>query len=480
MAYDFKQEQRQSLKLSQQLIMTPQLQLAIRLLQQSRQELVDTVREEIQSNPVLEDSGMVDTDDAPEAKPPAKEFDWQAYLEEYDSYRIPGQYTSNRQEDNVVESASFSGDSLKEHLLGQLNLSALSEYEKKLGDFIIGNIDDDGYLRVIETGSAAGDLTYEAAVVDEVAVLTGASANEVQNVLEIIQQFDPPGVCARDVRECLLLQARRLPVRDTLVEEIISTHLEELGRKNYKAIARKMGFSIEKVLETVKKITEFLNPVPCAGYGSDASRVIIPDIYIHKAGDEYVLSLNEDGMPMLKISPYYRRMLKENGASSEARGYIQERLRSALWLIKSVHQRQRTLLKVVGSIVKFQKEFLDKGLKYMKPLVLKVVAEDIGVHESTVSRVTSNKYAHTPRGIFELKYFFSTGMSGSDGSNFTAEYIKEKLKSIIQSEDVRNPMSDQQIADKLKEYGIVVARRTATKYREELGYLSSTRRKSYF
>jgi RNA polymerase sigma-54 factor len=354
MAYEFKQEQRQSLKLSQQLIMTPQLQLAIKLLQLSRQELVDTVREEIQLNPVLEDSGVVDTADAPAAEPPTPpthEFDWQAYLEEYDNYRIPGQYTSERQEENIVESASPSDDSLKEHLLWQLKLSSLSEYEKKIGEFIVGNIDDDGCLRVIERRSVSDSRIYEAAVLDDIAGLTGASASEVQNVLEIIQQFDPPGVGARDVRECLLLQARRLPVRDTVVEEIISMHLEELANKNYKAIARQMGLSIEKVFEAVKIITKFLNPVPCSGYGSAESRFIVPDIYIHKVGGEYVLSLNEDGMPKLKISPYYRKMLKDNVASSEARDYIRERLRSALWLIKSVHQRQRTLLKVVSSIV---------------------------------------------------------------------------------------------------------------------------------
>jgi RNA polymerase sigma-54 factor len=480
MAYEFKQEQRQTLKLSQQLIMTPQLQLAIRLLQLSRQELVDKVREEMQSNPVLEDSDVGDTTDVPAVKPSTQEFDWQTYLEESENYRIPGQHLTDSQEENIVERASHSAGSLKEHLLWQLKHATLSEYEKKIGDFIIGNIDDDGCLRVIERRSVSDDLSYEVAVIDEIARLTGTSADEVQNVLEIIQQFDPPGVGARDVRECLLLQARRLPVRDTVVEEIISMHLEELGRKNYKAIAREMGLPIEKVFEAVKTIIKFLNPCPCAGYGSDESRVIIPDVYIHKVGGEYVVSLNEDGMPRLKISPYYRKMLKEKGASSEARDYIQERLRSALWLIKSVHQRQRTLLKVASSIVKFQRDFLDKGLKYLKPLVLKDVAGDVGVHESTVSRVTSNKYAHTPRGIYELKYFFSSGMSSANGNNFTAEYIKEKLRSIIESEDMRNPLSDQQIAAKLKEYGIAVARRTATKYREELGYLSSNRRKSYF
>jgi RNA polymerase sigma-54 factor len=481
MAYDFKQEQRQGLKLSQQLIMTPQLQLAIRLLQLSRQDLLDTVREELQSNPVLEDSVASDTADVPEPEPPSQELDWQSYLEDYDNYKPPVRSVVDRQEDSLVERVSPSGGSLKEYLMWQLNNSALSEYEKKIGEFIIGNIDEDGCLRVIERVSVADeDSVYEDAVLDDIARLTGAARLEVQSVLEVIQQFDPPGVGARDVSECLLLQARRLGVRDTVVEEIISKHLERLADKNYKVIAREMDLPLDKVYEAVKIITGNLNPVPGAGFGLDESRVIVPDVYIQKVGGEYVFSLNEDGMPKLKVSRYYRKMLKENGASSEAGGYIQERLRSALWFIKSVHQRQKTLLRVVGSIVGFQEKFLDKGLKYMKPLVLKDVAEDVGVHESTVSRVTSNKYAQTPRGVFELKYFFSSGMNGSDGSTITSEYIKERVKSIIESEDLKKPFSDQKIADKLKEFGIAVARRTATKYREEIGYLSSSRRKTHF
>jgi RNA polymerase sigma-54 factor len=208
----------------------------------------------------------------------------------------------------------------------------------------------------------------------------------------------------------------------------------------------------------------------------------VPDIFIYKVGDEYVISLNEDGMPKLKISPYYRELLKNAGAATpdNAKGYIQDKLRSAVWLIKSVHQRQRTVYRVVECIVKFQREFLDQGLKYLKPLVLKDVAAEIGVHESTVSRVTSNKYVQTPRGIFELKYFFSNGMSSGGGEEVTSEYIKEKVRKRIESEDPKHPLSDAQIADKLKDTGIVVARRTATKYREAMGFLSSSRRKAHF
>jgi RNA polymerase sigma-54 factor len=239
---------------------------------------------------------------------------------------------------------------------------------------------------------------------------------------------------------------------------------------------------LEEIYEAVKTINKCLSPTPGSGFGTDDSRVFIPDVYIHKVGDEYVISLNEDGLPKLKISSYYRQVLKDSATmpDASARNYIQDKFRSALWLIKSVHQRQRTIYRVVECIVKFQKEFLDKGLKYLKPLVLKNVAEEIGVHESTVSRVTSNKYVQTPRGIFELKYFFSTGMSASDGSDVAVEYIKEKLRNIIKSEDARNPLSDKQIVEILRESGIVVARRTAAKYREALGFLSSSRRKVHY
>ncbi|MBI2399770.1 MAG: RNA polymerase factor sigma-54, partial [Deltaproteobacteria bacterium] len=279
-----------------------------------------------------------------------------------------------------------------------------------------------------------------------------------------------------------LIQARAMDVRDTVVEDIITDHIEKLASRNYKAIARALGVQVEDVFEAARVINKSLNPTPGAGFGIDESRAIVPDIFIYKVGDEYVISLNEDGMPKLKISPYYRELLKTAGAATpdNAKGYIQDKLRSAVWLIKSVHQRQRTVYRVVECIVRFQREFLDQGLKYRKPLVLKDVAAEIGVHESTVSRVTSNKYVQTPRGIFELKYFFSNGMSSGGGEEVTSEYIKEKVRKIIESEDPKHPLSDAQIADKLKETGIVVARRTATKYREAMGFLSSSRRKAHF
>jgi RNA polymerase sigma-54 factor len=483
MGYELKQE----LKLTQSLVMTPQLQLAIKLLQLSRLELEELVREEVQANPVLEDLAESAVPDAqrvePVKEPEKPEMDWQAYLEERNDFRPGGiDFNQKEEDEDFMGNISSSGATLHDHLLWQLRMNSFSEEEVDVGEFIIGNIAEDGYLRIVDGDSLSYDEAEKAAL-SEISSMTGAPPELVSRVLSAIQSFDPIGAGSRNLRECLLVQARSLPVRDTVVEEIIANHLEKLGRKNYKAIARSLGVTVEDIYEAVKIISKSLNPTPGSGFGSDSARSIVPDIYIHKVGDEYLISLNEDGMPKLKISPYYRELLKANGngkVNDQAKGYIQDKLRSAVWLIKSVHQRQRTIYRVVECLVKFQREFLDRGLKYLKPLVLKDIAEEIGVHESTVSRVTSNKYVQTPRGLFELKYFFSTAMSNDDGSDVTVEYIKEKIRNIIRDEDAKNPLSDKEIVEILKESGISVARRTATKYREAIGVLSSSRRKVHY
>ncbi len=483
-------ELRQELRLSQSLVMTPQLQLAIKLLQLSRLELVEMVREEIQVNPVLDDtSGAESTESSAEAKDEGAEaaeaatpeVDWQSYLEEHsdsEGYRV--NFSDKRDDDDLLGNISCREGGLREHLIWQLSMKGLSEEEFGLAEFIIGNIGDDGYLKILDR-AGMGVEEFEAAVLAEISRYTGVQLDVVARLLCMIQHFDPVGVGSRSIRECLLTQARMMPVRDTVVEEIISGHIERLARKNYKGIARKLGIPVEEVYEASKIISRCLNPTPGAGFGSDVSRTIIPDIFVIKVGDEYVIQLNEDGMPKLKVNKRYREMMKrDSNASKQAKLYLQERFRSALWLIKSVHQRQRTIYKVVDCIVKFQKGFLDKGLKSMVPLVLKDVATVTGVHESTVSRVTTNKYVQTPRGIFELKYFFNNSLSSSDGTDLTVEYIKEKVKAIIENEDSKNPLSDQRIVECLSESGIKLARRTATKYREALGFLSSNRRKAHY
>jgi RNA polymerase sigma-54 factor len=477
-------ELRQELRLTQSLVMTPQLQLAIKLLQLSRLELVDLVREEIQVNPVLDDTSETEPGETPKdevAKPEAPEIDWQSYMEEQsysEGYRV--NFSDRRDDDDLLGNISSREGGLREYLIWQLRMKGLSEEDFGLAEFIIGNIGDNGYLKLLDRSGMEVE-EFEAAVLGEISRHTGAPVEAAEELLRMIQHFDPVGVGSRTIRECLLTQARMMPVRDTVVEEIISGHIERLAGKNYKGIARKLGITVEEVYEASKIINRCLNPTPGAGFGSDVPKAIIPDIFINKVGDEYVIQLNEDGMPKLKVNRYYREMMRGNSdASKQAKTYLQEKFKSALWLIKSVHQRQRTIYKVVECIVKFQKGFLDKGLKALVPLVLKDVAEVTGVHESTVSRVTTNKYVQTPRGIFELKYFFNNGLCRSDGTDVTVEYVKEKLRIIIENEDSKNPLSDQRIVECLHESGINLARRTATKYREALGFLSSNRRKVHY
>lgn len=485
MAYELKQE----LRLTQNLVMTPQLQLAIKLLQLSRLELVDMVRQEVLTNPVLEDTAENDgaaeggAEEPPSEAPKAPEADWQAFLE---SPYQPGRLNFNErpgddENDPLANVSSEEGPALDEYLLWQLNLNhGLTGDEVRLGEFIIGNIEPDGYLRLIDMAGMK-DEEFEAAVVKEAARLTGFSTGQVEKVLSVIQGFDPPGVAARTLRECLLTQARLLPVRDTVAEEIISSHLELLARRSYKAIAKCLSISVSEVVDASQTINKRLNPTPGSGFGSADARPVVPDIYIQKVGDDYVISLNDNGLPRLRISRYYREVLKARGNGAKgAKAYLQDKMKSAMWLIKSVNQRQRTIYRVVECIVKFQREFLDNGLKYLRPLILRDVADEIEVHESTVSRVTSGKFVHTPRGIFELKYFFSNSMSNEDGSDTTAEYIKERLKGIIESEDSSKPLSDKRIVEILKESGIVLARRTATKYREAIGFQSSSRRRAHY
>ncbi|GMR04729.1 MAG: RNA polymerase factor sigma-54 [Thermodesulfobacteriota bacterium] len=479
MAFEIKQE----LKLAQSLVMTPQLQLAIKLLQMTRLDLIETVKEEMETNPVLEDSAPPEDTIAPEEKERAsQEEDWESYLADQSTYS-EGRVNFNErdsEENDLFRNISTPDGGLDEHLLWQLKLQDIPDEDKGVGEFIIGNIDEDGYLRVLER-DGQGDGEYEEAVLEEIAKCTGAGVDMVSRVLGIIHQFDPLGAGSRTPRECLLIQARMLPIRDTVVEEIVSEYLPELARGDMKAIARAVGVSTEDVMDAARIINSCLNPAPGSGYGTTDARHIVPDAIVKKVGDEYVITLNEDGLPKLKISNYYRELLKNRDqVQGETKAYLRERVKSAMWLIKSLHQRQRTIYRVVEAIVNFQRDFLDMGLKYLKPLVLKDVAATLGIHESTVSRVTSNKYVETPRGLFELKYFFTTSMPSSDGSEVSSEYIKEKLRDIIEKEDSKHPLSDQEIMRILKKTGLTLARRTVAKYRESLGFLSSSRRKVRF
>lgn len=478
-------ELRQQLKLSQQLVMTPQLQQAIKLLQLSRMELIDLVQQELEENPVLEEGVEAEPTEASAAEDetpetPEKEnqieevkaeeegmgdIDWQTYLE---GYNLGGTAASSYEEDEErpsYENLLTKTRTLTDHLLWQLTLTRLDEQEVQVASEIIGNIDEDGYLK---------------ATLEEIAEMTGTSPEQVEDALKIVQEFDPPGVAARNLRECLLLQVRQLEMEDSLVEEILLNHIDELEGRKYQAIAKALGVSLDEVFATAKIISN-LDPRPGSSFGHDDVHYITPDIFVYKIGGEYVVVLNDEGLPNLRINSFYRSALSGGADVDEKAGeYIQEKMRGAVWLIKSIHQRQRTIYRVAKSIIKFQRDFFDKGIEHLKPLVLRDVANDIDMHESTISRVTTNKYMQTPNGLFELKYFFNSGISTTGGESVASESVKTKIKEIIASEDPKKPYSDQKIVLMLKESGIDIARRTVTKYREMLGVGSSTERKRLF
>jgi len=462
MAYEMRQYQ----KLLQKMMMTQQLQQAIKLLQLSRVELLERVQLELENNPVLEE-GLKQEENLSLNTSYGNgrvEVDWQDYLEDYHEASLGPRF--RREEDEPPFDANLTREAtLMEYLLWQLQLSSFTLEEVRIGVSIIGNLDEDGYLRV---------------TTQELCRWLGVGEDMCEGVLRRIQEFDPPGVAARDLKECLLIQARSFPCRFPLVEEIINHYLGYLEKGDYKAIADALGVHPMEVTKAVEIITS-LDPRPGMAWSSVDAHTIIPDVYIQKVGEEYVVLLNEDGLPKLRISPYYRKILStEETVPSSVKAYIQERFRSAVWLIRSIHQRQRTIYKVVQSIIKFQREFLDKGMDYLRPLVLKDVAEDIGVHESTVSRCTSNKYAHTPQGMLELRFFFNAGMWKDDGIGIAVKSVMDKVKTIIASEDRRKPLSDQEIVELLKGGGINTARRTITKYRKIMGIPPSSRRKRIF
>ena len=388
----------------------------------------------------------------------------ESYLSEYNSGYSEGFSERHYEEKDTPSFENFTATrtDLSSHLFWQLNMSNLEDEKKKIGAYIIGNLNDDGYLET---------------TVEEISRATGSSIDDVEAVLKLVQNFDPVGVAARDTRECLLIQVAFLNLTGTLAEKIINDHLEDLEEKRYHQIADHIGVSIQDVLTAVAAIQEF-DPKPGRIYTVEETIYVTPDIYVAKMRDGYEIIQNEDGLPKLRINAYYKRILKNRGrVSDETKAYIQEKMRSAAWLIKSIHQRQRTLFRVTESIVKFQGEFLDKGIAYLKPLVLRDVAEDIEMHESTVSRVTTNKYVHTPQGLYELKFFFNSSISRIDGDALASESVKEQIRKVIKTEDKTKPLSDKGIEKKMRDLNIKVARRTVAKYREAMGILPSRKRK---
>ena len=487
-------ELRQNLKLSQQLIMTPQLQQAIKLLQLSRMELVETINQEMEENPLLEevspDEGNdeevhaeIEEDIRPVEREDVKaieraeelnvegdsreEFDWTNYLEDYGPVGVT--YGSRDAEEHSWDNVLTESQSLTKYLMWQMKLSSFTEDEIRVCTQIVGNLDQNGYL---------------CASVTEIVQLENVSEEFVEAVLKRVQEFDPPGIAARNLQECLLIQARMLGVKNKIIEVIISDYLKDLELKNYVHISHKLKVPLREVEIAVLLISR-MNPKPGSMYSEDKIQPIIPDVYIVKAGDEYKIILNDDGLPRLRISNFYREImagLADHGHDEEENGkkYIKDKVQSATWLIKSIQQRQNTIYKVAESIVKFQRDFFDRGIDFLKPLVLRDIANDIEMHESTISRVVSNKYVHSLQGIFEMKYFFGSSIKRTSEGTIASKSVKEEIKQIVSGEKPKKPYSDCEIVDLLEAKGINIARRTVAKYREMMGILPSSKRKKYF
>jgi RNA polymerase sigma-54 factor len=465
--------------------MTPSLQQAIKLLQLSKLELQEVLNQELLENPLLEELGeetKQEENETPEQKVEAEEeqkaaetkdkekdsfdeIDYDAYFQDYIEYGYNPRMGEEHDE-FPIENTLTRPPNLTDHLTWQLGMSDASPRVKEIGAFIIGNIDEDGYLRASnEEIAQAGPYLIE----------------EVEQAVHAVQSLDPIGVAARDLRECLLLQLEFLEIDAPLVDTIIRDHWAAFMQRHFVQIAKTLGIDM-KTLEGIVEIIKHLDPKPGRKYSNERAIYVEPDVYVYKVSDEYLIVLNEDGMPKLRINGSYRQMLNNSDTKQDGEtvNYIKDKIRSAVWLIKSLDQRQRTIYKVAESIVKHQREFLERGIDFLRPLVLRDVADDIQMHESTVSRVVSNKYMHTPRGLFLMKYFFHSGIDSDTGEDISSLTVKKKIQGFIEAEDPRKPLSDSKIMKILNDEGINIARRTVAKYRDELNIPSSTDRKQIF
>ena len=461
-------------RLSQRLILTPSLQQAIKLLPLTTLELAEVLEQEVMENPLLEEipqeiqapeeTAQEEAKEERERDDPLADIDVEKFFEDYLDDRDHRRTRSSEiPELPPIENTLTETPDLYDHLLWQLHMSVSDEVVLEIGDAIIQNLDEDGMLR---------------ASVDEIANMGPFPLEEVEKALAVVQGLDPSGIAARDLTECLRLQLKHLGLEGSPTDLMVKDHIKQLQTHQYPEVGRQMGLTPEEVSHHLEIIRR-LDPRPGLKYSPDRSTYVIPDVFVVKEGEDYKILLNDDGLPKLRISPTYKRMLdvKEPG-SEETRNYVKDKLRSALWLLKSVDQRQRTIYKVADSIVKHQRGFLDHGIAHLRPLVLRDVATDIGMHESTVSRVVANKYMHTPRGVYELRFFFHSGITSSMGDAISSVTIKDKIRKMIEGEDTARPLSDSRIAELLGADGLPLARRTVAKYREELRIPPSNLRKS--
>lgn len=449
-----------NLQQTQKLIMTPELRQAIAILQMGAMDLNEYIEDAMAGNPLLE-ARDEHPEDSQQASEHAEVVDWLDYFS--DSSDVGYVPSSQDEERSLFDRVAHRGPTLNEYLMDQLYLTAVTDEDREIGEFLIGNIDENGYLRC---------------TLDDVAAQLGCSVEAAEQVLEMIKSFDPIGSGARDLKECLLTQLDYLDAGNELARRIIAEHLEDLASGKFTRIAEEIGCSVNEV-QRAADVIRTLDPKPGRRFaGSSATSYVVPDIVVERVCGEYVVIMNDSMLPRLSINPYYRRLLHEK-RDLETRRFLENRFNSALWLLKSIEQRRMTLYRVMDSIVKIQRDFFDYGTRQLKPMTLRQVADMIGVHESTVSRAVANKYVQTPHGVFDMKSFFNSGVSSSGGGGVSSKAVKKMIREMIEAENAAQPLSDQMIADTFSRRGISISRRTVTKYREELGISSSTKRKRY-
>jgi RNA polymerase sigma-54 factor len=450
--------QEQTLKL----VMTPELRQAITILQYSATDLVSYLQEQANENPVIELQDAAAEMAPAKLERPTVEIDWKEIV----SNRATGEYSAQKNEStyNPLDFVHRETTTLYEHLESQLGyVKGFTPLQRKIALFLIGNLDEKGYLEI---------------TLEEAAERLQASLEEIEDVLSVLHHFDPVGVGARSLEECLLLQLQHQGLDDDKIVQVVQNHLQDLANNRYQRIAEKVGCTIQDV-QSMADLLRSLNPRPGAAFSHADTRYVIPDVTVEKVEDEYIVLVNDVATPRLKINSFYEKMLSQQKSQDEAKQFIHEKLNAALWLARSLEQRRLTLMRVTQAIVDMQRDFFDRGIHYLKPMTQKEIAERVNLHESTISRATSNKYVQTPRGIFELKYFFTSALSTANGEAASSESVKRRIKALIEQEDRKQPLSDQKLTELLLEEGIEISRRTVAKYREEMMIPSSAKRKRF-
>ena len=465
----------QSQSLALQHVLSPQLQQSLLILQAPLLELHNLVQQEMETNPVLEElPNEQGSDERNGAEASAdnsfkEEFEKLASLdEEWRDYMAQSaSYTGRSQEAQDKRQFFFESiatqETLQQNLIGQLNQTALNTNDRKTAELIIGNIDDNGFLQ---------------STPEEMALNSGIPQEDFERLLALIQNFYPPGVGARDLRECLLIQLRREGKENSLEYKIISEHMEDLGKRRFPEIARRMDISVEEVQKCANNIAR-LNPRPGQVFAAAPQNYVLPDVTVEKVDGDYQVLLNNEQIPHLRISNIYKDIIAQGNNGSEVKDYVRDKIRSGKFLIRSIHQRQQTISNIAQQIVSRQRDFFEHGTSHLKPMTMKEIADAVGVHETTVSRAVSGKYMATPQGVFEMKYFFTPGYQTAAGESMSNTSVKETILDLIKNEAGSAPLSDQEIVQTLSERGIPIARRTVAKYRTELNILPSNMRRKY-